>query len=95
MTDRDRAISPQGSPLRRRMIEDMEVRGFTAKTQIDYIRAVRDFTCFFGRAPRTSMSSIMRWRNGLPWGYCGYNRAVDRTAACSQWTKPLRGDLWR
>jgi site-specific recombinase XerD len=33
------------------MIEDMEVRGFTAKTQTDYIRAVRDFTCFFGRAP--------------------------------------------
>ena len=47
MTDRDRPISP----LRRRMIEDMEVRGFTAKTQTDYIRAVRDFTAFLGRAP--------------------------------------------
>ena len=47
MTDPDRPISP----LRQRMIEDMEVRGFTAKTQTDYIRAVRDFTCFFGRAP--------------------------------------------
>ncbi len=47
MTDSDRPISP----LRRRMIEDMEVRGFTPKTQADYIRAVRDFTCFFGRAP--------------------------------------------
>ncbi len=47
MTDSDRPISP----LRQRMIEDMEVRGFTAKTQTDYIRAVRDFTRFFGRAP--------------------------------------------
>jgi site-specific recombinase XerD len=33
------------------MIEDMEVRGFTPKTQADYIRVVRDFTCFFGTAP--------------------------------------------
>ena len=47
MTDRDQPISP----LRRRMIEDMEVRGFTPKTQTDYIRVVRDFTCFFGRTP--------------------------------------------
>jgi len=39
------------SPLRLRMIEDMEVRGFTACTQQGYIRAVRDFTAFFGRSP--------------------------------------------
>ncbi len=43
----DKAISP----LRRRMIEDMTVRGFTASTQRGYIRAVRDFTAFFGRSP--------------------------------------------
>jgi hypothetical protein len=29
------------SPLRRRMIEDMTVRGFGEKTQSDYIRHVR------------------------------------------------------
>ena len=28
------------SPLRQRMIEDMTVRSFTAKTQSDYIRSV-------------------------------------------------------
>jgi len=39
------------SPLRRRMIEDMTVRGFTAATQRGYIRAVRDFTAFLGRSP--------------------------------------------
>ena len=47
----DRSISLQGSPLRRRMIEDMEVRGFTACTQRGYIAAVRNFTAFLGRPP--------------------------------------------
>ena len=39
------------SPLRRRMIEDMTVRGFGEKTQSDYIRHVRNFTRFLGRLP--------------------------------------------
>ncbi len=56
MTDSDRPISP----LRQRMIEDMEVRGFTAKTQTDYIRAVRDFTRFFGRAPDQADKEVLR-----------------------------------
>ena len=43
----DQAISP----LRRRMIEDMEVRGFTACTQRGYIAAVRNFTAFLGCSP--------------------------------------------
>ncbi len=47
MTDRDQPISP----LRRRMTEDMEVRGFTACTQRGYIAAVRNFTAFLGRSP--------------------------------------------
>ena len=50
MTDRDKTIGPPGSPLRHRMTEDMTVRGFTASTQRGYIRAVRDFTAFFGRS---------------------------------------------
>jgi site-specific recombinase XerD len=39
------------SPLRRRMIEDMTIRGFGEKTQSDYIRHVRNFTIFLGRSP--------------------------------------------
>src|ERR1700731_3857193 len=39
------------SPLRRRMIEDMTVRNFVEKTHNDYIRHVRTFTAFLGRAP--------------------------------------------
>jgi integrase/recombinase XerD len=39
------------SPLRRRMIEDMSMRQFGAKTQSDYVRVVREFALFIGRSP--------------------------------------------
>jgi integrase/recombinase XerD len=39
------------SPLRQRMIDDMTIRQFGAKTQNDYVRVVRDFTRFLGRSP--------------------------------------------
>lgn len=51
------------SPLRRRMIEDMRVRGFTAATQRGYIRAVRDFTAFLGRSPdRAGAEDLRRYQ---------------------------------
>lgn len=31
------------SPLRRRMIEDMSIRRFAAKTQDDYVQRLKDF----------------------------------------------------
>jgi len=37
--------------LRRRMIEDMTVRGFTACAQRGYVAAVKTFTVFLGRSP--------------------------------------------
>jgi site-specific recombinase XerD len=52
----DRTISP----LRRRMTEDMTVRGFTASTQRGYIRAIRDFTSFFGRSPDQASAEDLR-----------------------------------
>lgn len=48
------------SPLRRRMIEDMTVRGFGEKTQSDYIRHVKNFTIFLGRAPDTATGEDLR-----------------------------------
>ena len=42
------------SPLRRRMIEDMEVRGLGAKTQAGHIHAIKDFAAFLGRSPDTA-----------------------------------------
>ena len=56
MTDRDHPISP----LRRRMIEDMTVRSFAPKTQTGYIRAVRNFTAFFGRLPDQAGAEDLR-----------------------------------
>jgi hypothetical protein len=43
------------SPLRRRMIEDMRMRKPSTKTQESYIRAVRHFAGFLGRAHRLSI----------------------------------------
>src|SRR5512145_1886061 len=48
------------SPLRRRMIEDMTVRGFAEKTQSDYIRHVKNFTIFLGRSPDTAEGEDLR-----------------------------------
>ena len=39
------------SPLRQRMMEDMRLRKLPPQTQSGYIRAVRDFTVWFGRSP--------------------------------------------
>ena len=52
----DKAISP----LRRRMIEDMTIRKFAPKTQSSYIRAVRNFTIFLGRAPDQASAEDLR-----------------------------------
>ncbi len=48
------------SPLRRRMIEDMTVRGFTACTQRGYIAAVKNFTSFFRRSPDQACADDLR-----------------------------------
>lgn len=48
------------SPLRRRMIEDMTVRGFTAGTQRGYITAVKGFTAFLGRSPDQASADDLR-----------------------------------
>ncbi len=52
----DKAISP----LRRRMSEDMTLRGFTASTQRGYLAAVENFTAFLGRSPAQASSEDLR-----------------------------------
>ena len=47
-------------PLRRRMIEDMTVRNFVEETRNNYIRHVRTFTTFLGRAPDTAAPEDLR-----------------------------------
>ena len=48
------------SPLRRRMLEDMAMRGLREETQRDYIRFVRSFTAFLGRSPDTATAEDIR-----------------------------------
>ena len=48
------------SPLRRRMIEDMTVCGFTPCTQRGYIAAVKNFTVFLGRSPEQANAEDLR-----------------------------------
>ena len=51
------------SPLRRRMIDDMTIRGFASKTQRGYVRAVRDFAGFLGCSPdRASAEDLRRYQ---------------------------------
>jgi len=46
--------------LRERMIEDMSVRGFGEATRRDYIRCVKAFAAFIGRAPDTATAEDLR-----------------------------------
>src|SRR6516225_1969704 len=48
------------STLRQRMIEEMNVRGFSEKTRNDYIRNVRAFAAFLGRSPDTATAEDLR-----------------------------------
>ena len=48
------------SPLRRRMIEDMTIRGLADKTQTGYIRHIKNFSTFFGRSPDQATAEDVR-----------------------------------
>ena len=53
--------SPQAiSPLRQRMLDDMRMRKFGEKTQLDYVRAVRTFTKHLGRSPDSATVEDLR-----------------------------------
>jgi site-specific recombinase XerD len=54
-------ISPStGTGLRQRLIEDMNVRGFSKKTRHDYLRIVAGFAAFLGRSPDTATAEDIR-----------------------------------
>jgi site-specific recombinase XerD len=46
--------------LRRRMLEDMAMRGLRSDTQRDYVRFVRSFAAFLGRPPDTAAAEDIR-----------------------------------
>src|SRR5258706_3077158 len=48
------------SPLRQRLIDDMDMRSFSQETQRDYIRDVGRFATFLGRPPDTATADDLR-----------------------------------
>ena len=48
------------SPLRRRMIEDMTIRKLAPKSQVNYIRHVKNFAAFLGRSPDSASADDLR-----------------------------------
>ena len=65
------------SPLRRRMIEDMTIRKFTAKTQHDYVQGIKTFAAFLGRSPDTaSFEDVRRYQLHLAASGVGVQRAA-------------------
>ncbi|MER8422795.1 phage integrase N-terminal SAM-like domain-containing protein [Mesorhizobium sp. M1403] len=48
------------TPLRQRMQQDMLMRGLGPHTQQDYVRHVRRFAAFLGRAPDTATTEDIR-----------------------------------
>ena len=66
MTDSNKSVSP----LRRRMLDDMTMRKLQAKTRAAYIRAVKNFTHFFGRSiswrcHRPDQRTCQHWRSRI------------------------------
>ena len=53
------------SPLRRRMIEEMTIRHFSAKTQQQYIRAVKNFAVSSAGLPTRQGSKISVATNSM------------------------------
>ncbi len=61
MTDHNSSVSQQSiSPLRQRMIEDMQMRRLAPRTQEAYIRAVKNFARYLGRSPDTATAEDLR-----------------------------------
>jgi site-specific recombinase XerD len=48
------------SPLRQRMLEDMDLRGFSVKTQMSYVRSVCALSRYCGRSPDTLTDEEIR-----------------------------------
>jgi integrase len=70
------------SPLRRRMIEDMSIRKFAAKTQHDYVQRVKDLATFLGRSPNTAEAEdVRRFRLHLTAGGAGTPKINATVAA--------------
>ena len=69
------------TPLRRRMIEDMQLRGLSERTQETYTRAVRQLAEHYGVSPDQLREAVLAFsaRSGFP---SEGSPAVSSTPAC-------------
>ena len=70
------------TPLRQRMIDDMQLRGFSERTQEAYLRAVRQLAAHYGKSPRLITEEELRQyflynKNVRKW-----SRAASTIALC-------------
>jgi integrase/recombinase XerD len=56
----DFVLATSISPLRQRLIDEMNMRRFSRETQRNYIRDVGRFATFLGRAPNTATAEDLR-----------------------------------
>jgi hypothetical protein len=79
---------PAVSAFRERMIEEITVRGFSAKTRHDYVRHVRTLSVFVGRSPDTATAEEVRrfhlHQAATGVGAPSINSAVS-ALCCSRW----------
>ena len=52
------------TPLRQRMLEDMQIRNFTPKTQYTYLKQVELFARYFGKRPEVLQPKDIRAESG-------------------------------
>jgi hypothetical protein len=84
------------SPLRRRMIEDMTVRNFVAKTQADYIRRIRNFAIYLWRSPDTATAiyEITFWQQFKTYAMLQKTRIPQGYHLLEKSKSVEAGDLW-
>ena len=70
------------SALRARMIEDMNVRGFSEKTRNDYIRNVGALAAFLGRSPDTATAEDLRLSCIRHRPACGRRASIVQSQPC-------------
>ena len=76
------------SPLRRRMIEDMSIRRFAAKTQHDYVQRVKDFATFLGRSPdKAEAEDVRRFRLHLSRTVQARRRSTPPSRRCGSFSR--------
>ena len=72
------------SPLRRRMLEDMAMRGLREDTQRDYVRCVRSFAAFLRRPPDTATAEVSAAsRSTRPRMACSRRASIARCQRCA------------